>query len=249
MAGKVLVITGGSRGIGAATARKAGAEGFAVAVNYHSNAEAAQQVVADIEKAGGTAIAVQADVSTEDGAKHLFAETDAKLGRVTALFNNAGILQTYTKMGDFRAADLDEMWRQNITGQFLCGGEAVNRMSTAKGGPGGTIVNMSSAAARIGGANGMLSYAAAKGAIDTLTIGMATELGPQGIRVNAVRPGLIETAIHDSTGDMQRLEKLVGGVPLGRTGLAEEVADTVLYLLSERASYVSGALVDVGGGR
>lgn len=249
MAGKVLVITGGSRGIGAATARKAGAEGYAVAVNYISNADAALGVVADIERAGGKAVAIQADVSTEEGAQHLFAETDTALGPVTGLFNNAGIIKPYTRMGDFKASDLNEMWQANITSQFLCAGEAVKRMSTANGGSGGAIVNMSSAAARIGGANGMLDYAATKGAIDTLTIGMAVELGPQGIRVNAVRPGLIETSIHDSTGDLERLKKLVAAVPLGRTGPPEEVADAVLYLLSEKASYVSGALLDIGGGR
>jgi NAD(P)-dependent dehydrogenase (short-subunit alcohol dehydrogenase family) len=246
---KVLVVTGGSRGIGAATARLAGQKGYAVAVNYNSRADRADQVVADIVSAGGEAVAIKADVSTAEGARTVFAETDAKLGTVTALFNNAGIVQAYRPIDEYDEEQLAEMWRVNITSQFLCAGEAVKRMSTARGGPGGVIVNMSSAAARIGGAGGMLSYAASKGATDTFTQGLAIDLGPQGIRVNAVRPGLIETEIHDSTGDLKRLEHLVGQVPMGRTGSAEEVADAVLYLMSDQSSYISGALLDVGGAR
>ncbi len=245
----VLVITGGSRGIGAATARRAAQKGWAVCVNYNASKDAAQKVVSDIVADGGQAVAVGADVSTPDGAAHLFQSAENELGKITALFNNAGNIHRNTLMGDFSAEVLEDMWRVNISSQFLCAGEAVKRMAKSHGGTGGAIVNMSSAAARIGGGGGLLAYAASKGAIDTLTLGMAHELGPQGIRVNAVRPGLIETTIHDDTGDLQRLEKLVGGVPLGRTGTAEEIADGVLYLLSDDAQYVSGALLDIGGGR
>jgi len=246
---KVLVVTGGSRGIGAAAARLAGRQGYAVAVNYNSSAEHAQSVVADIVSAGGKAVAIKADVSFAEGARTLFSETDKQLGPVTALFNNAGIVHPHRAIDEYDDEQLAEMWRVNVSSQFLCAGEAVKRMSTAHGGPGGVIVNMSSAAARIGGAGGMLSYAASKGATDTFTQGLAIDLGPQGIRVNAVRPGLIETEIHDSTGDLNRLERLVGQVPMGRTGTAEEIADVVLYLMSDQASYVNGALVDIGGGR
>ena len=246
---KVLVVTGASRGIGAATARLAGQQGYAVAVNYNSSADRAQAVVDEIVGAGGKAVAIKADVSTPDGAKALFAETDAQLGTATGLFNNAGIVANYRPIDAYDAEALAEMWRVNITSQFLCAGEAVKRMSTTNGGAGGTIVNMSSAASRIGGAGGMLAYAASKGAIDTFTLGLAVDLGPQGIRVNAIRPGLIETEIHDQTGDLQRLERLSGQVPMGRTGTAEEIADVVVYLLSEQASYVNGAIIDIGGGR
>lgn len=245
----VLVITGGSRGIGAATARMAAKRGYAVAVNYITNAARAEGVVADINAAGGRAIAVQADVATAAGAGQLFEAVDRELGPITALFNNAGTIHTYTAIGAFDAVMLDEMWRVNITSQFLCAGEAVKRMSTANGGKGGAIVNMSSAAARLGGANGQLAYAASKGAIDTFTHGLALEVAPQGIRVNAVRPGLIQTEIHDGTGDLNRLNNLVGSVPLGRTAPPEEVADAVLYLLSPQASYVTASIVDVSGGR
>lgn len=247
--GKVLIVTGGSRGIGAATARLAGRKGYDVAVNYHSNSEAAQAVVNDIVAAGSRAVAIQADVSTDDGVATLFETTDRELGTLDALFCNAGTLTPYCPIQDARLEDLETIWRGNITGPFLCAREAARRMSTKSGGKGGSIVINSSAAARIGGANGMLAYAASKGATDTFTTGLAIELGPQGIRVNAVRPGLIETTIHDLTGDMERLEKLVGGVPMGRTGTAEEVGETVLWLLSDAASYVNGTHVDVSGGR
>jgi NAD(P)-dependent dehydrogenase (short-subunit alcohol dehydrogenase family) len=246
---KVLIVTGGGRGIGAATARLAGARGFKVAVNYHSNGDAAQTVVDSITQAGGTALAIQADVSTDAGVSHLFETVDQNLGTVDALFANAGTLTEYRPIQEATIEDLETIWRGNITSVFLCAREAAKRMSTKTGGKGGSIVINSSAAARIGGANGMLAYAASKGATDTFTLGLAIELGPQGIRVNAVRPGLIETTLHDQTGDLQRLEKLVGGVPMGRTGTAEEVAETVLWLLSDAASYVSGTHVDVSGAR
>ena len=246
---KVLIVTGGGRGIGAAAARLAGSRGYAVAVNYHSNADAANGVVKDIEAAGGKAIAVQADVTTEDGVASLFETVDQKLGTLDALFANAGTLTEYRPIQEVPLADLEQTWRGNISGPFLCAREAAKRMSTTYGGKGGAIVINSSAAARIGGAHGMLAYAASKGATDTFTLGLSIELGGQGIRVNAVRPGLIETTFHDLTGDLERLKKLVGGVPMGRTGTAEEVAEAVLWLLSDEASYVSGTHVDVTGAR
>ncbi|MEM9360178.1 MAG: SDR family oxidoreductase [Pseudomonadota bacterium] len=246
---KVLIVTGGGRGIGAATARLAGSRGFSVAVNYYSNAEAANSVVQDIEAAGGKAIAVQADVSTEEGVTSLFQTVDEKLGTPDGLFANAGTLTEYRPIQEVPLADLERTWRGNISGPFLCAREAAKRMSTTSGGKGGSIVINSSAAARIGGAHGMLAYAASKGATDTFTLGLSIELGGQGIRVNAVRPGLIETTFHDLTGDLERLKKLVGGVPMGRTGTAEEVAEAVLWLLSDEASYVSGTHVDVTGAR
>jgi NAD(P)-dependent dehydrogenase (short-subunit alcohol dehydrogenase family) len=248
MAG-VLVVTGGSRGIGAATAKLGHKAGYAVVVNYNASATAAEAVVADITADGGKAIAVKADVATPEGAAQLFEATDTAFGQVTALFNNAGIIHENTLIGGFDAETLNELWRVNITSQFLCAGEAVKRMATDNGGTGGAIVNMSSAAARIGGHGGLMAYAASKGAIDTFTTGLAVEVARKGIRVNAVRPGLIETSIHDATGDKQRLEKLTPMVPMGRAAPPEEVADVVLYLLSDKASYVTGTHVDVSGGR
>nr|PZN83172.1 MAG: NAD(P)-dependent oxidoreductase [Pseudomonadota bacterium] len=245
----VLIVTGGSRGIGAATAKLGGARGYKVAVNYNRNPAHAEAVVNEIEKAGGRAIAVQGDVSREDDVVRLFETVDRELGPVTALFNNAGIVHLMKPITEVVASELDEMWRVNITSQFLCAREAAKRMSTKLGGKGGAIVNMSSAAARLGGANGSLSYAASKGAIDTFTTGLALELAPQGIRVTAVRPGLIETTIHDDMGDKERLAKLGPTVPLGRTGKPEEVAEVVLFLLSPQASYVTNTIIDIGGGR
>lgn len=246
---KIIIVTGGSRGIGAATARMAGAQGHSVVVNYRSDAAAAAGVVDDIDKAGGRAIAVQADVSTDDGARELFAVTDREFGTLDGLFANAGIVTPYRPIQELPVEEIEAVWRANQTGPFLCVREAARRMSTTSGGQGGSIVINSSAASRIGGANGMLAYAASKGATDTFTLGLAIELGGQGIRVNAVRPGLIETTLHDETGDLQRLEKLVVGVPMGRTGTAEEVAEAVLWLLSDQAAYVNGTFLDVTGGR
>ncbi len=248
MAG-ILIVTGGSRGIGAVTARLGGARGYHVAVNYNRNPERAQAVVDDIERAGGRAIAVQADVGVEADVVRLFETVDREFGPVTALFNNAGIVHRNKPITEFGQAELDTMWRVNISSQFLCAREAAKRMSTKLGGQGGAIVNMSSAAARLGGPNGALAYAASKGAIDTFTRGLALELAPQGIRVNAVRPGLIETEIHDDMGDKERLARLGPTVPLGRTGKPEEVAEAVLWLLSPQASYVTDSYVDIGGGR
>ena len=246
---QLLVITGASRGIGAATARLAGRRGWAVAVNYNSSRAEAEAVVADIAASGGRAVAIQADVATEAGVTFLFMEVDRLLGRVTGLFNNAGIIHRAVPITEFDAATLDNLWTVNITSQVLAAREAVKRMSTKRGGAGGAIVNMSSAAAYIGGGGGLIAYAISKGAIDTLTRGMADECGPQGIRVNAVRPGLIETSIHEGTGVVDRVKKLTPLVPMGRSGSADEVAETVLWLLSPAASYVTKSLVDVGGGR
>lgn len=248
MAG-VLIVTGGSRGIGAATAKLGAARGYQVAVNYNRNPASAEAVVKEIEQSGGRAIAIQADVSREADVVRLFETVDRELGRVSALFNNAGVIHRMKPITDFAEADLAEMWRVNITSQFLCAREAAKRMSTKLGGEGGAIVNMSSAAARLGGANGSLAYAASKGAIDTFTTGLALELAPQGIRVTGVRPGLIDTTIHNDMGDPDRLAKLRPTVPLGRTGRVEEVAEAVLWLLSPQASYVTNTIIDIGGGR
>lgn len=248
MAG-VLIVTGGSRGIGAATAKLGAARGYQVAVNYNRNPASAEAVVKEIEQSGGRAIAIQADVSREADVVRLFETVDREFGRVSALFNNAGVIHRMKPITDFAEADLAEMWRVNITSQFLCAREAAKRMSTKLGGEGGAIVNMSSAAARLGGANGSLAYAASKGAIDTFTTGLALELAPQGIRVTGVRPGLIDTTIHNDMGDPDRLAKLRPTVPLGRTGRVEEVAEAVLWLLSPQASYVTNTIIDIGGGR
>lgn len=248
MAG-VLIVTGGSRGIGAATAKLGAARGYQVAVNYNRNPASAEVVVKEIQQSGGRAIAIQADVSREADVVRLFETVDRELGRVSALFNNAGVIHRMKPITDFTEAELAEMWRVNITSQFLCAREAAKRMSTKLGGEGGAIVNMSSAAARLGGANGSLAYAASKGAIDTFTTGLALELAPQGIRVTGVRPGLIDTTIHNDMGDPDRLAKLRPTVPLGRTGRVEEVAEAVLWLLSPQASYVTNTIIDIGGGR
>jgi len=244
----VIVVTGASRGIGSATAITASILGYSVAINYLNDKMAANNVLEQIKQNGGNAIAVQADVSTEEGVTKLFKIVDKKLGTLTALFANAGIVHKYATITDYKATTLEKIWRTNITSQFLSFREAVLRMSKSQGGPGGSIVIMSSAASRLGGGP-LMAYAASKGASDTLTIGLAQEVAKQGIRVNAVRPGLIDTKIHDNTGDLSRIQKLVGGVPLGRIGSTQEVADTVLWLLSDKASYVTGSIVDVSGGR
>lgn len=248
MAG-ILVVTGASRGIGAATAKLGAAAGYAVAVNYNASSAKAEEVVAQIKGAGGTALAIKADVSTDEGAKHLFETVDRELGTVTALFNNAGIIHENMPIEETDLAEIDRLWKVNISSQFACAREAVKRMSTKHGGKGGAIVNMSSVAARIGGGGGLLAYAASKGAIDTFTTGLAMEVAAHGIRVNAVRPGIIETEIHDGTGDMDRVARLGPLVPMGRSAPPEEVADLVLYLLSDKASYVTATSVDVAGGR
>ena len=245
-ADKILVVTGGSRGIGAQTARLAAAQGYAVAVNYRENRRAAETVVQSLK---GRAIAVQGDVASESDVVRMFETVDRELGRVTALVNNAGIVDRGTRVADMTAARVARMLAINVTGSFLCAREAVKRMSTRLGGAGGAIVNVSSIAARLGGAGEYVDYAASKGAIDTFTIGLAKELGPEGIRVNAVRPGVIRTEIHAASGDPSRVERIGATAPLQRPGEAEEVARAILWLLSDEASYTSGAIVDVGGGR
>ncbi len=247
--GGVLMVTGGSRGIGAAVARLGGARGYSVCVNYHSNHEAAQAVVSDIEAGGGRAIAVQADCAREDEIVRLFAACDQALGPVTALAANAGVIQPFGTLQDLDEAELDRMWRNNISSVVLSVREAAKRMARSRGGDGGSVVITSSAAARLGGGGSALAYAASKGALDTLNHGLALELGPEGIRVNAVRPGLIDTEIHAAGGDADRVETLGRQTPMGRPGSAEEVADTILYLMSEQASYVTDSIVEVAGGR
>jgi NAD(P)-dependent dehydrogenase (short-subunit alcohol dehydrogenase family) len=247
--GRVVIVTGGSRGIGAATARLAGARGFSVAVNYNSSPEAAGAVVDAIVAAGGRAVAIQADVSREADIVKLFDEAARLLGPVTALVNNAGITGRSSKFNELTADDIEKVLRLNVTGTFLCAREAVKRMSTALGGRGGTIVNVSSAAATLGSPGEFVHYAASKSAINALTVGLAKEVALQGIRVNAVAPGMIDTEIHLSSGDPGRVARLVPTVPMARIGSAEEVAEAILFLLSDASSYVTGEIVRVAGGR
>jgi NAD(P)-dependent dehydrogenase (short-subunit alcohol dehydrogenase family) len=246
---KVIVITGGGRGIGAATARLAAGQGYAVCVNYRQNRSTADTVVTAVERAGGRAIAVAADVSVESDVVKLFATVDRALGPVTALVNNAGILERQMRVEEMDAARLSRVFATNVTGAFLCAREAIRRMSTRHGGAGGAIVNVSSAAARLGAPDEYIDYAASKGAIDTLTIGLAREVAADGIRVNAVRPGIIYTDIHAKGGEPGRVERMKSTVPLGRGGQASEVAHAILWLLSPEASYTTGAFIDVTGGR
>lgn len=246
---KVMLITGASRGIGAATARLAGQRGWDVAVNYARNKTAAETVVADIRKAGRKAVAIQADVGNPADVARLFKAADAEFGRLDGFFNNAGILDKAAKFVDMGLDRLQRILAVNTVGAFLAAQEATRRMSTRLGGNGGVIVNMSSAAAKLGGANEAMDYALSKGAIDTLTIGMAKELATEGIRVNAVRPGLIDTDIQRDTGIPDRVERYKSLVPMLRGGTAEEVAEAVLWLCSDQSSYCTGMLLDVGGGR
>ena len=245
----VLLITGASRGIGAATAVLAAQQGWAVAVNYASNAAAADSVVQQIQNTGGTALAVQADVGDEAQILRMFAEVDAKLGRVSGLVNNAGVVDVTAKVEDQSWTRWERMMRINVLGSFACAREAVKRMSTTHGGSGGSIVNVSSAAARIGSPGQYVDYAAAKGAIDAFTLGLAKEVANEGIRVNAVRPGLINTDIHASGGLPNRVNDLAHLVPMQRGGTADEVAQAILWLLSDAASYTTMSLMDISGGR
>jgi NAD(P)-dependent dehydrogenase (short-subunit alcohol dehydrogenase family) len=247
--GNVVIVTGASRGIGAATARLAGERGYAVCVNYHRSQADAEAVVADIERSGGRAIAVAADVASEADVVRLFETVDARLGALTALVNNAGIVDRQSRVENVDAARLSRMFATNVVGCFLCAREAVRRMSTRHRGAGGAIVNVSSAAARIGSPGEYVDYAASKGAIETMTIGLAAEVAAEGIRVNAVRPGIIRTDIHASGGEPGRVDRIKGSIPLKRGGEPIEVARAILWLLSDEASYSTGTFIDVSGGR
>ncbi|MBD2464581.1 SDR family oxidoreductase [Oscillatoria sp. FACHB-1407] len=246
---KVMVITGGSRGIGAATAHLAAERGYAVCVNYRHHSEAAQSVVDSIRSVGGKAIAIAADVAIEADVIKLFETVDDQLGKVTALVNNAGILEQQMRVEMMDAARLQRVFATNVIGSFLCAREAIKRMSTKHGGTGGAIVNVSSAAARLGSPGEYVDYAASKGAIDTMTIGLAREVADEGIRVNAVRPGFIYTDIHASGGEPNRVERVKESVPMRRGGQAIEVAQAILWLLSDEASYTTGSLIDIAGGK
>ncbi len=246
---QVLLVTGASRGIGAATALLAARQGWAVAVNYSANARAADSVVRQIRDEGGTAIALQADVADEGQVLALFERIDADLGRLTGLVNNAGVVDVTARVEDMTVARLKRMFDINVIGAIVCAREAVRRMSTRHGGSGGAVVNVSSAAARLGAPGQYVDYAAAKGAIDAFTIGLAKEVAGEGIRVNAVRPGLIETDIHASGGLPDRVAQLAHLVPMQRGGTAEEVAQSIVWLLSPAASYTTMSLLDVSGGR
>jgi NAD(P)-dependent dehydrogenase (short-subunit alcohol dehydrogenase family) len=244
-----VLVTGGSRGIGAATARLAAERGYTVCVNYRSNRAAADAVVADIESRGGTAIAVGADVSIETDVLRLFQAIDARLGPLRALVNNAGVLETQTRVDSIDAARIGRIFATNVTGAFLCAREAVKRLSTARGGAGGAIVNVSSRAAQLGAPGEYVDYAASKAALDTLTIGLALEVAAEGIRVNGVRAGIIDTEIHASGGEPRRVDRLGPQLPMKRGGHAIEVARAILWLLSDEASFSTGTFIDVSGGR
>jgi len=244
-----MLITGASRGIGAATARLAAAEGYALCLNFHHRADAAQQLLEELKSTGTQAIAVAADVADETQVARLFATIDEQFGRLDVLVNNAGMLERQMRLDEMDAARLMRVFAVNVTGSFLCAREAVKRMSIRHGGKGGSIVNVSSIAAKLGAPNEYIDYAAAKGAIDSMTLGLAKEVAAEGIRVNAVRPGVIRTEIHASGGEPGRVERVKASVPMGRGGEAEEVAEAILWLAGEKASYTSGALLDVSGGR
>ena len=246
---KIVLITGASRGIGAATALLAASQGYAVAVNYASNSLAADEVVRQIRAGGGRAIAVQADVAIEAQVLAMFEKVDAQLGRLSALVNNAGVVDQTARVDEMSLARLQRMFEINVFGAFMCAREAVRRMSTRYKGEGGAIVNVSSAAARLGSPGSYVDYAATKGAIDTFTMGLAKEVAAEGIRVNAVRPGIIETEIHASGGLPNRAADLAPQLPMQRAGTAQEVAESIIWLLSEKSSYTTGALLDIAGGR
>jgi NAD(P)-dependent dehydrogenase (short-subunit alcohol dehydrogenase family) len=245
----VLLVTGGSRGIGAATARLAAQAGWAVAVNYTQNSQAADEVVRAIRADGGQAISVQADVGDEAQIMAMFAQVDAKLGRLSGLVNNAGIVDFPARVDEMSWARLERMMRINVLGSMVCAREAVRRMSTRHGGQGGAIVNLSSAAAKLGSPNQYVDYAASKGAIDTLTLGLAKEVAAEGIRVNGVRPGIIDTDIHASGGLPDRVKELAPQLPMRRAGTSEEVAQAIVWLLSNASSYTTGSCIEVTGGR
>ncbi|WP_368737485.1 SDR family oxidoreductase [Grimontia sedimenti] len=245
---EIALVTGASRGIGAVTAKLLAAQGYTVCVNYHSRTDAADQVVKEIEENGGSAFAVKADISTEEGVASLFAAIDANTMPLTGLVNNAGILFTQSKLVELTAERINKVLAANVTGSFLCAREAVKRMSTERGGKGGAIVNVSSGASRTGSPGEYVDYAASKGAVDTLTIGLAKEVAAEGIRVNGVRPGLIHTDIHADGGEPNRVERLAPRIPMQRGGEPEEVARAICFLLSEDASYTTGSILDATGG-
>ncbi|MEJ3653007.1 SDR family oxidoreductase [Actinomycetes bacterium KLBMP 9759] len=242
----VVLVTGASRGIGAAVARLASRSGYAVAVGYHSDDGAAGKVLAELE---GPGTAIKADVGSEAAVERMFTELDHRFGRLDALVNNAGVLEGGSRVEQIDERRLRRVLDANVVGPFLCAREAVRRMSTAHGGNGGAIVNVSSAASRLGSAGEYVDYAASKGALDTLTVGLSLEVAGEGIRVNAVRPGFIRTGIHARGGDPERLARLTPAIPLGRPGEPEEVAEAVVWLLSAKASYVTGSFIDIAGGR
>lgn len=246
---RVLLVTGGSRGIGASVCRLAATDGWRIVVNFAADAQAAERVVADIRAVGGTAIPVQGDVGTEAGIAAIFAAVDATFGRLDGLVNNAGIVGPTQRVDEMSPGRLERMFAINVIGSIRCAQEAVRRMSTRYGGIGGTIVNVSSVAALLGSPGQYVDYAASKGAIDTFTIGLAREVAAEGIRVNLVRPGIIDTEIHASGGLPDRARDLASAIPMQRPGTADEVAQSILYLLSNAASYVTGAALNVSGGR
>ena len=246
---KIAIVTGGSRGIGAATCRLAAKSGYDVCVNYAGNEAAAQAVVDDVERCGQRAISFKADVSDESAVMDMFETVDGEFGSVTALVNNAGIVDRPQLLSEMKAGRLERMFSVNIIGSFLCAREAILRMSTRYGGPGGAIVNLSSIAAVIGGGGQYIDYAASKGAIDAMTIGLAREEAEFGVRVNAVRPGVIDTDIHASGGLPDRVEQLKDTIPMKRAGTADEIAETIVWLLSDKASYCTGTIIDASGGR
>jgi NAD(P)-dependent dehydrogenase (short-subunit alcohol dehydrogenase family) len=244
-----VLVTGGSRGIGAATALLAAERGYAVCVNYRADAVAADAVVQEIIDKGGNAIAVQADVGVEPDVLRMFRQIDQTLGSLTALVNNAGIVEQQARLDAMDSLRLQRIFATNVTGSFLCAREAVRRMSIRTGGRGGVIVNVSSMAALLGASGEYIDYAATKGAIDTLTVGLAKEVALEGIRVNAVRPGIVKTEIHASGGEPGRIERVKDSIPMKRAGEPEEVARTIVWLMSAEASYCTGAVINVSGGR
>jgi len=245
----VIIITGGGRGIGAATAQIAAARGYAVCITYRDRKDAAEEVADAILLSGGKALALHADVSDEAQVMHLFETAERELGTIKGLVNSAGVLERQMRVDEMDAARLQRVFATNVIGSFLCAREAVRRMSTRHGGTGGAIVNLSSAASRIGSPSEYVDYAAAKGASDTMALGLAKEVAAEGIRVNAVRPGVIYTDIHASGGEPGRVDRVKDSVPMRRGGHAEEVAQAIMWLLSDEASYTTGALLDVAGGR
>ncbi|MCQ4299444.1 SDR family oxidoreductase [Pseudomonas songnenensis] len=246
---RVMLITGASRGIGAATARLAARQGYALCLNYHQREDAANQVLEQIRAAGVSAITVKADVADEDQVLAMFDVIDREFGHLDVLVNNAGMLEQQMRLEKMDAARWTRVLGANVIGSFLCAREAIKRMSTKNGGRGGSIINLSSIAARLGAPGEYIDYAAAKGAIDSMTLGLAKEVAGEGIRVNGVRPGVIHTDIHASGGEPDRIERVKASVPMGRGGQAEEIAEAILWLASEQASYTTGALLDVSGGR